>query len=119
MHDEVTPSRAYIELVDSGFFRSRIRRPFIEYAIRRMERCLEEGVPLMVIAPPGIGKTAIAYSTAIAILLGYSKAIRVIHVLPLRSIIDDVHRRFAQGLKDMGIDERFNIVSRQIALTLC
>jgi len=116
MRVEVTPSRAYIELVDSGFFKGRSRRPFIEYAIRCMEHCLEEGIPLMVIAPPGIGKTTIAYSAAIAILLGYSKAIRVIHVLPLRSIIDDIHRRFAQGLKNMGIDERLNIVSRQYSM---
>lgn len=112
----VTPTNVYEDLVKLGFFKSRNLRSFIIHAIKCVEHCIKEGTPLIVVAPPGIGKTAIVYSTAIAVLLGYSDVIRVIHVLPLRSIIDDVYKRFAEGLRGLGIDEHLNIVTRQYGM---
>ncbi|MCX8205184.1 MAG: CRISPR-associated helicase Cas3' [Candidatus Nezhaarchaeota archaeon] len=119
MEARVKPSAVYERLVDTGFFGGPERRSFISYAIERMERCIERSVPLVVIAPPGVGKTALAYSVGVAVALGYPYVLRVIHVLPLRSIVDDVFKRFAKGLGRCLTRcrvEDLNIVTRQYGL---
>ena len=112
----LNPLHVYRELVDRGFFRGSSRRPFIEEAVRRVYKAIDNGRGVLLIAPPGIGKTAVAISVAIAVGLGYEGVLRVIHVLPLRSIIDDVHARFREGLEKLGVDADLNLVAKQYSM---
>lgn len=116
MQAKYIPSTVYDQLVEAGFFGSPERRSFISYAVRRLEKCIEALRPLMVIAPPGIGKTALAYSAGVAVALNYPHVLRVIHVLPLRSIVDDVYERFGKGLERVGVSRDLNIVARQYGM---
>jgi len=56
--------------------------------------------------PPGYGKTAIPYSLSLWSLSSDDIYLeRSIHVLPLRSIVEDSWKRFKEGLKNLGLRE--------------
>ncbi len=95
----------YVELVNSGFFsKEPQRRPFIESVIKELDKVLNEGFSYLLVAPPGIGKTAIPITYSIASLLRSDcDVLRVIHTLPLRSLADDIKKRFKEGLSRLGI----------------
>lgn len=103
---EASPLKIYLDLVDSGFFgEPPTRRRFIEEVIDDAHRYVSRGQGCIVIAPPGIGKTAISITYVIASLLGYKDILRVIHVLPLRSLANDIKRRFEDGLRRLSVKD--------------
>jgi len=79
-----------------------IPRRLIEEALRR----LDEGVnPLIVKLPTGYGKTSITLSMGLACRESGASWLRVIHVLPMRSIVDDVEFRLRENLQKIGLAE--------------
>jgi CRISPR-associated endonuclease/helicase Cas3 len=62
-----------------------------------LNACKEKG-PLILSAPPGYGKTTIAYTLGLLSATDMKYAVQSIHVLPMRSIIEDVYERmFSNG----------------------
>ena len=79
-----------------------IPRRLIEEALRR----LDEGVnPLIVKLPTGYGKTSITLSMGLACRESGASWLRVIHVLPMRSIVDDVEFRLGENLQKISLAE--------------
>jgi len=105
--EEISPSNLYIALSEGGFFGkpSRPRRLILD-ALREFETT--SGRKLIILqAPPGYGKTAISYSIGLSTMLGYSEVFRTIHILPLRSIVEDVWFRLRNYLTKLGLQEYF------------
>ncbi|MEM1677195.1 MAG: CRISPR-associated helicase Cas3' [Ignisphaera sp.] len=74
-------------------------RKLIEEALRR----LDEGVnPLIVKLPTGYGKTSITLSMGLASQGEDNNWLRVIHVLPMRSIVDDVEMRLRKIVREIN-----------------
>jgi len=91
-------SQLYEKLVRGGFYKSTVKRPLIEKVLEEVF----DGV-LITQLPTGYGKTSIVYSTGLSTLFENNMFARVIHVLPLRTIIDDAFRTFKEGLERIGI----------------
>ena len=110
-------SEIYRNLVDKGFFGKPEERGVLEEAISRVDNILAEGkVAVIVHLPPGSGKTAIAYSAAFKTLVYSEPWYRVIHALPLRSIIEDIYGRLREGLGKISIGFE-NVFSKQMFLS--
>ena len=108
--------KTYVELVESGFFGNREPREFIKYALNLIEKGIKERHGILLLAPPGIGKSSIPSIIAFANQEYYRLGIlRVLHILPLRSIISDVYRRFGFGLERIGANV-INPICRQYSL---
>lgn len=113
----------YSRLKEAGFFGKRTgARPYLDVALEKIEKqALQERPSLTFVQlPPGYGKTAIPYSLSLWALLSENiYAERSIHVLPLRSIVEDVWSRFVGrregGLKSFGLSasEAENIAGAQ------
>ncbi|RLG87868.1 MAG: hypothetical protein DRO18_02575, partial [Thermoprotei archaeon] len=99
----LSPSEIYRVLVKARFFRNTARRDFIDEVIRFSERVIAEGKGLIVDAPPGIGKTAIPVTYAVAKAMGYTEILGVNHVLPLRTLVYDTKKRFREGMEAIGL----------------
>ncbi len=99
----LSPSEIYRVLVKARFFRNTARRDFIDEVIRSSERVIAEGKGLIVDAPPGIGKTAIPVTYAVAKAMGYTEILGVNHVLPLRTLVYDTKKRFREGMEAIGL----------------
>ncbi|AFK22398.1 CRISPR-associated helicase Cas3' [Pyrococcus sp. ST04] len=86
------------------------KRPLIEEAL---DRILSSDTPFLVVqAPTGYGKTSISFSLALYSLQDASLFDRVIHVLPMRSIIEDIDRTAKEAFgfsrtKMMSSNEEF------------
>lgn len=59
---------------------------------------------IIFLAPTGYGKSSIIYTLALAAFKGIDLYDRVIHVLPLRSIVDDLYTKMINSSKKIGID---------------
>lgn len=108
----------YYSLVDKGFFGSkREPREFISEALKHVEKAISTGKITIVRAPPGIGKTAISIVASIYALLnfGESEFLQAIHVVPTRSLVEDIYVRVKEGLQRIGI-EFGSFISRQYGL---
>lgn len=111
-------SEIYRFLVDRGFFGSnREPREFILNALDRVEKAVSEGKVALVRAPPGSGKTAISITAAVHSLLnsGKSEFLQVIHVVPTRSLVEDIYLRVREGFRRLST-ELEALVSRQYGL---
>lgn len=106
----------YERLVELSFFDGSERRPFIAEALKLAEGLINEGRGLIVSAPPGIGKTALPITLFLASLTKPTLYARVVHVLPLRSIIDDVAMRVDRGLSRLGVRLEGEAVAKQYGL---
>mgnify|MGYP000663301691 CR=1 FL=1 len=94
----------YDNLVSKGFFGKPEERGILRETIREIDDKLSSKRATMIVRlPPGSGKTAIAYSASFKALLEPESWYRVIHVLPLRSIIEDTYSRLKDGLERLGI----------------
>ncbi len=94
----------YDNLVSKGFFGKPEERGVLRETIREIDDKLSsKKATIIVRLPPGSGKTAIAYSASFKALLEPESWYRVIHVLPLRSIIEDTYGRLKDGLGRLGI----------------
>ena len=111
----VGPSKAYGTLLNRGFYSS--RRSFIEKVIKEVESTVSKGQGLILVAPTGIGKTAVPLAFAVASQLGYEEVLGVAHVMPLKALIDDVGRRICEGLSKLGVPEDACIVAKQYSMS--
>jgi CRISPR-associated endonuclease/helicase Cas3 len=74
-------------------------RTLIEEALRR----LDDGVnPLIVKLPTGYGKTSITLCAGLACKENGANWLRVIHVLPMRSIVDDIELRLSNHIRKLN-----------------
>jgi len=74
-------------------------RTLIEEALRR----LDNGVnPLIVKLPTGYGKTSITLCAGLACRENDANWLRIIHVLPMRSIVDDVGLRLSNHIQRLN-----------------
>ncbi|MFP3314111.1 MAG: CRISPR-associated helicase Cas3' [Thermocladium sp.] len=78
------------------------RRSGIEDTIKK----IEEGKSVIFTAPTGYGKTTMTEVLALAAIKGNEVFDRVIHVLPLRSIVQDLYRKLIKNSEKLGIDKR-------------
>ncbi|MEM2112351.1 MAG: DEAD/DEAH box helicase, partial [Candidatus Bathyarchaeia archaeon] len=112
------PSRLYHRLKEGGFFGKSKDRPLLDEVLKVIDEQLVNDSPSLTFVqlPPGYGKTAVPFSLALlSILNDEMPTERAIHVLPLRSIVEDVNARFtgygqnieseARGLRAFGISE--------------
>jgi CRISPR-associated endonuclease/helicase Cas3 len=75
-------------------------RTLIEEALRR----LDDGVnPLIVKLPTGYGKTSITLCAGLACKENDANWLRVIHVLPMRSIVDDIELRLSSYIQRLNL----------------
>ncbi|MHA1712124.1 MAG: CRISPR-associated helicase Cas3' [Candidatus Freyarchaeota archaeon] len=79
-------------------------RHAIVNALQKMEESLseEEPVVLLMELPTGYGKSSMSLALTMAALDGNPYFSRVIHVLPMRSIVDDLGNRLKEWLKKAG-----------------
>ena len=75
-------------------------RKLIEEALKRIDANIN---PLIVKLPTGYGKTSITLSMGIACHENNANWLRVIHVLPMRSIIDDIESRLRGHIRKLGL----------------
>lgn len=107
----------YRASVDRGLYGSRETRSFIEHALRRIEKSIREDKhPVIVRAPPGIGKTAIPITVLLSILVEELPVASVIHVAPTRSLIDDLAFRVRESLARL-VTIAGSLVARQHGLS--
>ncbi|MDW7978131.1 MAG: CRISPR-associated helicase Cas3' [Candidatus Caldarchaeum sp.] len=64
--------------------------------------------------PTGYGKTALPVVSGLSTLVSPENYVRAIHVLPLRSIIDDAYNSTSNGLKKLGFQNVEEFVARQM-----
>lgn len=84
-------------LLSKGFFKEKQSRPLIEHSLNLLEDTSREGGVLFLQLPTGYGKTAITYTAFFYAITEPKFFWRVIHVAPLRSIVDDIHERMRKG----------------------
>ncbi|MEM4286765.1 MAG: CRISPR-associated helicase Cas3' [Candidatus Caldarchaeum sp.] len=84
-------------------------RPLIEYVLNELEYGLN-----VVQLPTGYGKTAFPVVCGLASLLNTDNYLRSLHVLPLRSIIEDAHQTTLKNLKKLGFERAQNYVAAQM-----
>ncbi|MEM0217687.1 MAG: CRISPR-associated helicase Cas3' [Candidatus Nezhaarchaeales archaeon] len=84
-------------LLSKGFFKEERRRQLIEHALDLLEETAKEGGVLFLQLPTGYGKTAITFTSFFHAIIDPEFFWRVIHVSPLRSIIDDIYGRMMDG----------------------
>jgi CRISPR-associated helicase Cas3 len=101
-------------MVEKGFFndetgeRKSRKRECLDSVLEAIERQILKGGPTLTFVqlPPGYGKTAIPYSLSLwAASLDELHLERSIHVLPLRSIVEDSWSRFKRGLRKLGLQD--------------
>jgi len=92
-------SEAYHKLVASSFFLDGKPRPLIEKALEELEDVSKEGGLLALQLPTGYGKTAITYASFISSIIHPAFFWRVLHIAPLRTLIEDIYLRFQQGFE--------------------
>jgi CRISPR-associated endonuclease/helicase Cas3 len=105
---------AYSQMMKKGFFddkkgkRKRKERKCLNVILEVIEKQILQGESTLTFIqlPPGYGKTAIPYSLSLWALSSDNIYLeRSIHVLPLRSIVEDSWKRFKEGLKNLGLRE--------------
>jgi len=110
----------YSELISRGFFESGERREFLEeVALEAVERGVRSRRLVVVRAPPGIGKTAISATLATSISAGLlEEYLQLIHVVPTRTLVEDLRRGVVKGLSKVVGDEELveRLVVRQYGL---
>lgn len=111
---------SYLELVERGFFEKPRKRSFLEHFFREAERWFSNGQPILLIAPPGIGKTSVVYTSFFSMLNQGHRAAwyRVAHILPLRSIIERSFDDFLSGMLRLGFEKEIleNLAAKQMSL---
>jgi CRISPR-associated endonuclease/helicase Cas3 len=98
----------YSQMKKKGFFGKKVReRKCLDEALEIIEGQILEVKPTLTFIqlPPGYGKTAIPYALSLwALSLNDTYLERSIHVLPLRSIVEDSWKRFKDGLEGIGLN---------------
>lgn len=108
----------YHLLVDKGIFGPKKEpREFISEALDHVERAISKGKIAIIRAPPGIGKTAISIVASIYTLLnfGESRFLQTIHVVPTRSLVEDIYVRVKEGFHRIDMESEA-FVYRQYGL---
>lgn len=108
----------YSGLVQKGFFDSDKKRLFLEKIFERLEDDVNKRRNVIIRAPPGIGKTTITHVLFLNTLINEDITyMDVIHVVPTRSLIEDLWRRsvnrFSRILNLSNIDPE-SLVKRNI-----
>lgn len=89
----------YKFMLFNEFFREKRNRPLIDYALELLEDVCKKGGLMILQLPTGYGKTAITFSSFIRAIVQPDFFWRVIHISPLRSIVNDIYNRGREGLK--------------------
>jgi CRISPR-associated endonuclease/helicase Cas3 len=101
----------YSRMKKKGFFGKKVReRKCLDEALKIIEGQVSEVKPTLTFIqlPPGYGKTAIPYALSLwALSLDDAYLERSIHVLPLRSIVEDSWKRFKDGLESIGLNANY------------
>ncbi|MEM0488857.1 MAG: DEAD/DEAH box helicase, partial [Candidatus Bathyarchaeia archaeon] len=84
-------------LLSKDFFEDGERRPIIEHALGLLEDTSKEGGVLFLQLPTGYGKTTITFTSFFRAIVNPDFFWRVIHISPLRSIVEDIYRRIREG----------------------
>ncbi|MEM4642843.1 MAG: CRISPR-associated helicase Cas3' [Candidatus Caldarchaeum sp.] len=100
-------SKIYRALVDRGFYSA--KRPLIEHVLEN----LGPGVNVVQL-PTGYGKTALSITCGLKSIVEPREYVRAIHVLPLRSIIDDAYNSTVENLQKIGITNPTEAVAEQM-----
>jgi len=106
----------YLRMVDKGFFEKAKKRECLERVLEEIEEQVLKSAPTLTLIqlPPGYGKTAIPYSLSLWALSSDDVYLeRSIHVLPLRSIVEDSWRGFKKGLGRIGLSNAEKISGAQ------
>ncbi|MGC8987810.1 DEAD/DEAH box helicase, partial [Infirmifilum sp.] len=108
----------YLKLVEAGVFGSNKPREFLLEALNRVECGIKENKAIIIRAPPGIGKTAISMTAALhAVIDEDPDYLRVIHVVPTRSLIEDIMKRVSAGFEKLvGEEMSKGVVRRQYSV---
>ncbi len=80
-------------------------RPAISESLEALEELLQAGEPNVLIMelPTGYGKSAMTLALAEAAIGGNQYFSKVIHVLPMRSIVDDLYKRLIDWFKKLKL----------------
>lgn len=104
------PLEVYNYILEKIVKNNKERRPLIDDVLKSVYNA-NDPFFFIVNAPTGYGKTMISFSLALASIADSSLFDKVIHVLPLRSLVEDIYHR-AQGIfngyvgrKMMGVSE--------------
>ncbi|BAJ50842.1 CRISPR-associated helicase Cas3 [Candidatus Caldarchaeum subterraneum] len=100
-------SKIYRTLVERGFYSA--KRPLIEHVLEN----LGPGVNVVQL-PTGYGKTSLSIACGLKSIVEPREYLRSIHVLPLRSIIDDAYKSTVKNLQRIGITNPEEIVAEQM-----
>ena len=115
MHYHLSPSNIYLMLIKSGFYEKPKKRKLIPVVLEKLDdEFLVNGGFTLVQLPTGYGKTSIVYSLALYGICNPKSYIRTLHVLPLRSIINDAYRGFIEGADRIGLRSVEDLVARQM-----
>lgn len=102
-------------------------RPLLLETLEKIDKRIEETEPFIIVAqlPTGYGKSTLTMTLLQAVLNGYPYFSRVIHVLPMRSIVDDLAHSlkilFGEdyvGAQHMGLNDTPFLVKKAVITTL-
>ncbi len=94
----------YFEEVIEKWFGGENRRPFVEYAIKKIERCWENKNVFVVEAPTGYGKSTISATLA---LYSINEELKSIIAFPLRTLLEDQYNKFRNLVNEDIIGKRY------------
>ena len=106
----------YLQMTRRSFFNNTTERICLEEALEEIEKqvLISEPTITFIQLPPGYGKTAIPYSLSLWAISSEDVHLeRSIHVLPLRSIVENSWERFKRGLEGLGISDAEKIGGAQ------
>lgn len=100
-------SEVYKGLLKNGFYAK--SRPLIDLVLNELEYGMN-----VVQLPTGYGKTAFPVVCGLASLYNTDNYLRSLHILPLRSIIEDAHETTLKNLKKLGFERAESYVAAQM-----
>ncbi len=94
----------YFERVIEAWFGGKNDRPFIEYAIERLERSWNDRNVFVVEAPTGYGKSTISATVA---LYSIEEELKSIIAFPLRTLLEDQYGKFRKIVSERSLGKRY------------
>ena len=94
----------YFSKVIETWFRGENKRPFVEYAIKRLEENWNDKNVFVIEAPTGYGKSTISATVA---LYSINEELKSIIAFPLRTLLEDQYNKFKSLVSEDILGKRY------------
>jgi CRISPR-associated endonuclease/helicase Cas3 len=94
----------YFNKVIETWFGGKNRRPFVEYAIKKLEENWNDRNVFVIEAPTGYGKSTISATVA---LYSINEELKSIIAFPLRTLLEDQYNKFRKLVDERSLGKRY------------